>query len=217
MEYVKICGLKTIDNIRLCTEKNVIAVGFIYNIPDSPRNLNKGEINQLLKQIPREVRTVLVFKPKSISELEEIIKKIETNLYQVHCKFNIRSLDRLSNDIKRKLIVALKINSENKSLIIKEINLRPNQFFAYLLDSSEGQGIRFDYDLILEVLNKTYGTNVILAGGISLDNLERIINILNPFGIDVSSSLESEKGLKDPEKIKTFIEKIIEIKQEMVV
>jgi phosphoribosylanthranilate isomerase len=217
MEYVKICGLKNIEDIELCIEKNVIAVGFIYNVPDSPRNLNKKEINQLLKKIPKEVRMVLVFKPKTISEVIETIRNIETDLYQVHCSFNIRSLECLSKDIKKRLIVALKVNSENKSLIIQHINLSNNQFFAFLLDSSEGQGIEIDYDLILDVLKKTNGINIILAGGISLDNVERIIKILKPFGIDVSSSLESDKGIKDPNKIKKFLEKLIEIKQEMVV
>ena len=47
--------------------------------------------------------------------------------------------------------------------------------------------------------------------------MENIIKILKPFGIDVSSSLESEKGIKDPKKIKNFLEKLIKIKQEIVV
>ena len=217
MEYVKICGLKNIENIKLCINKNVTAVGFIYNVPESPRNLKREEINQLLKNIPEEIRTVLVFKPKTISEIVEVINKIETDLYQVHCRFNIRSLERLSDDIKRKLIVALKVNSENKASIIQEINLNHNQFYAILLDSSEGKGIDFDFDLILEILKKTYGIKVILAGGISFNNVERIIKILKPFGIDVSSSLEEKKGIKDPKKIKTFLEKLIEIKQEIIV
>ncbi|TFG13282.1 MAG: phosphoribosylanthranilate isomerase [Promethearchaeota archaeon] len=217
MEYVKICGLKNIEDIKLCNNKIVTAIGFIYNVPESPRNLNKVEINQLLKKIPRGIRTVLVFKPKSLSEVLEIIENIETDLYQVHCNFNIRSLERLSSDIKEKLIVALKVNSKNKSSIIKEINLTFNQFFAYVLDGSEGQGIEFDYDLILEVLKKTNGINIILAGGISLDNLEKIIKNLNPFGIDISSALESERGIKDPQKIKKFLYKLDEIKQEIVV
>ena len=216
MEYVKICGLKNIKNIQLCIEKNVNAVGFIYNVPDSPRNLNNVEINELLKKIPKEITTVLVFKPKTIPEIVDTIKIIETDLYQIHCSFNIRLLDKLPYDIKRKLIVALKLNSENKTVITQEINYSCNQFFGYVLDSSEGQGIEFDYDLISEVLKKTNGIKIILAGGISINNVERIIKTLKPFGIDVSSSLECAKGYKDPVKIKTFLEKLFEIKQEVV-
>ena len=179
--------------------------------------MRKAEINQLLKKIPRKIRTVLVFKPKNASEVVEIMNKIEADLYQVHCRFNIRSLDRFSSEIKRKLIIALKVDEANKSSVIQKINLSFNQFFAFLLDGSEGQGIEFDYDLVLEILKKTYGTKVILAGGISIGNVENIIKILKPFGIDVSSSLENEKGIKDPKKIKNFLEKLIEIKQEIVV
>ena len=217
MEYVKICGLKNFEDIELCINNGANAVGFICNVPKSPRNLREAEINQLLKKIPRKIRTVLVFKPKNASEVAEIMNKIEADLYQVHCRFNIRSLDRFSSEIKRKLIIALKLDEGNKSSVIQKINLSFNQFFAFLLDSSEGQGIEFDYDLVLEILKKTYGTKVILAGGISIGNVEKIIKILKPFGIDVSSSLENEKGIKDPKKIKNFLEKLIEIKQEIVV
>ena len=217
MEYVKICGLKNFEDIQLCINYGATAVGFIYKVPESPRNLKESDINELLKKIPKDIKTVLVFKPKDISEVVEIIDEIEADLYQVHFSFNIRSLDRLSSEIKRKLIVALNVDDENKSSVIQKINLSFNQFFAFLLDSSEGQGIEFDYDLVLEILKKTYGTKVILAGGISIGNVENIIKILKPFGIDVSSSLEGEKGRKDPRKIKKFLEKLIEIKQEIVV
>jgi len=217
MEYVKICGLKNFEDIKLCINNGANAVGFICNVPESPRNLDKTEIIELLNEIPKDIRTVLVSKPKNTSEVAEIMNQIEADLYQVHISFNIRSLDRFSTEIKRKLIIALKVDEENKSSVIQKINLSFNQFFAFLLDSSEGQGIEFDYDLVLEILKKTNGTKVILAGGISIGNVENIIKILKPFGIDVSSSLESEKGIKDPKKMKKFLEKLIEIKQEIVV
>jgi phosphoribosylanthranilate isomerase len=217
MEYVKICGLKNFKDVELCINNGANIVGFICNVPESPRNLDKTEIIELLNEIPKDIRTVLVSKPKNASEVAEIMNQIEADLYQVHIRFNIRSLDRFSTEIKKKLIIALKVDEENKSSVIQKINLSFNQFFAFLLDSSEGQGIEFDYDLVLEILKKTYGTKVILAGGVSIGNVENIIKILKPFGIDVSSSLESEKGIKDPKKIKNFLEKLIEIKQEIVV
>lgn len=216
MEYVKICGLKNIDQITLCNNTNVTAIGFIYNVPESPRNLKEAELNQLLNKVPKEIRTVLVFKPKKASDIMKIIKKTQTDLYQIHCNFDIKSLEKLSNDIKRRLIVALQVNSGNKESIIQTINLSYNQFYAFLLDSSEGHGIRFNYDLIKEILKKTNGTKVILAGGISISNVEYIIKILKPFGIDISSSLEIEKGVKDSKKIKEFLKKLIEIKQEKI-
>ena len=204
MEYVKICGLKNIDNIKLCNNKNVTAVGFIYNVPESPRNLKEVELNHLLLMVPKEIRTVLVFKPKKASDIMMIVKKLDTELYQVHCNFDIKFLERIPNDIKRRLIVALKVNSGNKESIIQNINLGYKQFYAFLLDGSEGHGIGFNYDLTKEILKKTNGAKIILAGGISISNVEYIIKTLKPFGIDISSSLEIEKGIKDSEKIKNF-------------
>jgi len=217
MEFVKICGLKKIEEVQLCINNGATAVGFIYNVLESPRNLEEAEIKALLNKIPKEIKTVLVFKTKNVSEILEIMTKIEVDLYQVHCSFNTPSLDEISSEMKRRIIIALKVNEGNKSSIIQTINLKYNQFFAILLDSSEGRGIEFNFDLILEILKKTCGARVIIAGGISMGNVEKIIKILNPFGIDISSSLESENGIKDPKKIMKFLEKLIEIRQKIVV
>jgi phosphoribosylanthranilate isomerase len=72
IEYVKICGLKNINQIKLCINKSVTAVGFIYNVPESPRNLEETEIYQLLNKVPKEIKTVLVFKPNKVSDIVEI-------------------------------------------------------------------------------------------------------------------------------------------------
>ena len=53
MDYIKVCGLKEIDHINLCIEGGATAVGFIYNVPSSPRNLQKDELITLLQQVPK--------------------------------------------------------------------------------------------------------------------------------------------------------------------
>ena len=81
-----------------------------------------------------------------------------------------------------------------------------------MIDNSEGHGNELELEIVKEVLKKTTGARVIVAGGIKVENVKNIVDVLEPYGIDASSSLESEKGVKDPSKIKELLELIKNIK-----
>jgi phosphoribosylanthranilate isomerase len=191
------------------------AVGFIYNVPSSPRNLEKDDLMKLLGEFPKGILRVIINRADSLSDCIKIMNEINADYYQFHCKFSLREFDRLPGPMRKRIIVGLKINQDNKDSVVNEIIFSFDQFFAFLLDNSEGQGSELDYDLILDVLRKTYGSKIIIAGGINVDNVEYLIKNLKPFGIDASSSLESERGVKDPIKIVKFLDKIKEIKSNM--
>lgn len=215
MNYVKICGLRDPLHIKLCSEYGANAAGFIYNVPNSPRNLQKDELMQLIKEFPKGILRVITFRADSLADSITIMNEIPANYYQIHCNFSIKEFNRLPANMKKKIIVALKVNQTNKETVIQEIISSFDQFFAFLLDNSEGQGAEFDFDLILEILRRTYGSKIIIAGGINIDNIEYLMRTLKPYGIDASSSLESERGIKDPVKIVKFLDKINEITQKI--
>ena len=216
MEYVKICGLKTYNDIQLCINNGATAVGFIYDVPESPRNLEKSKINMLIKNIPKEFRTVLVFKPKNIHKIKKIVKNINTDLYQIHGNFNNKELEKISENFKRRTIVATKLNHSNTNSVFNLINQFQDRFFAFLIDNSEGHGKDLDFDIVQEILKNRGKARIILAGGISIENVTDIVKKLDPYGIDVSSSLEIEKGVKDPYKIIQFLDKVNDLKQKLI-
>ena len=215
MEYIKVCGLKEIEHVELCRDNDANAVGFIYNVPSSPRNLEKSKLMNLLKEIPKNLLTVVVLKPQNISELESFMNEIDVDLYQIHSNFENQELDEISTELKKKIILALKVNQSNKENVIKKINKYQDQFFAFLIDNSEGHGTEFTFDIVADIIDNTNQARIIIAGGININNIEKIIRDLNPYGIDVSSSLESKKGVKDPSKIEIFLQKVNEIKAKM--
>ncbi len=205
IEYVKICGLKDIELVNLCAEYGASAVGFVYSVPASPRNLDKEEIIKLLKKIGSNLNTVIVFKPSSIEDIENTMEDLKATLYQIHPEFDLNEISSLSNQKKKKIILALKVSQSNKNYIIDIINLYSDQVFSFLLDNSEGKGCLMDLELVSEIFKKTPQVKKILAGGINEYNVEDLVNSLKPFGIDASSSLESERGVKSIKKIKTFL------------
>ncbi len=216
MEYVKVCGLKTYNNIQLSINHGATAVGFIYNVPESPRNLEKSKIKKLIKNVPKECRTVLVFKPKSIHEINKNVNHLKTDLYQIHGNFDNKELEKISENFKRRIIVAIKLNRSNINSVFNLINQFQDRFFAFLIDNSEGHGKVLDFDVVQEILINRGKARIILAGGISIENITDIIKILDPYGIDVSSSLEIEKGVKDPYKVIQFLDKVNDLKQKLI-
>ncbi len=215
MKYVKVCGLKNYEDIKICKEGGADAVGFIYKVPKSPRNLDKKMIEYLIQQINNNIFTVAVSKPQNITELMELVEKINVNYYQIHSSFKGSELERIPQDIKAKVILALKLNPYNIKEIIARINKYQQEFFAFLIDDSEGEGHPLNLSLVKKLLDKTDNAKIILAGGISIKNVEDIATKLNTYGIDVSSSLESEQGIKDPSKIIKFLEKIKELRKKL--
>ncbi len=177
--------------------------------------MEKDELLALLREFPKGILKVIINRSDSLSDCVKIMNEINADYYQFHCNFSLREFDKLPINIKKKIIVGMKVNQANKDSVINEIIYSFDQFFAFLLDNSEGHGTELDYGLILEVLRRTYGSKIIIAGGINIDNIEHLFINLKPFGIDASSSLESEKGIKDPVKIVKFLDKIKEIKSKI--
>ena len=216
MEYVKVCGLKTYNNIQLSINHGATAVGFIYDVPESPRNLGESKINMLIKNIPKDIKTVLVFKPKNIIKIRKVVNKINTNLYQIHGNFDNKELEKIPENFKKRIIVATKLNHRNINSVFNLINQFQDRFFAFLIDNSEGHGKVLDFDLVQEILKNRGKARIILAGGISIENITDIVKTLDPYGIDVSSSLEIEKGIKDPYKVIQFLDKVNDLKQKLI-
>ena len=213
MEYIKICGLRDPLHIKLSIEYGANAVGFVYNVPSSPRNLQREELMALLREFPKGVLRVIINRSDSLADCIKIMNQINADYYQFHCSFSLREFDKLPVHMRKQIIVGMKVNRANKHNIINEIIYSFDQLFAFLLDNSEGKGKELDYDLILDIIRQTYGSKIIIAGGINIDNVEHLIKDLKPFGIDASSSLESEPGVKDSVKIVQFLDKIKEIKE----
>ncbi|MFO8019844.1 MAG: phosphoribosylanthranilate isomerase [Promethearchaeia archaeon] len=208
MNYVKICGLKEIKNIQTCIDYGADAIGFIYNVPKSPRNLNQRNINQFHKSVYNQILTVGVTKAKKLRDINRMNAKIDTDLLQIHCSLSFDSLSKLSSSLKKKMIIARKMNFSNLKKLQNDIRKHSDDFYGFLIDNSEGHGDTLKINLVKHFLDGLNDERIILAGGISIGNIEQVVMNLNPYGIDVSSSLESKKGLKNDKKIEDFLKKI---------
>ena len=196
---VKICGITNLEDALLCEELGADAVGFIF-YEKSKRYVVPETVEQIAKQIGAFTLKVGVFVNEKPERINSISKAIQLNIVQLHGD----ETPEIISQINLPVIKAFRVNEQFN---FKTLNNYKNCY--YLLDTfskSEygGTGKTFNWNLIpVNLRNK-----IILSGGISSDNIHIIKKEINPYAVDVSSSLEEFPGKKNKEKLKEFFNKI---------
>jgi len=191
---VKVCGNNDPQIIQLCIEQGVSLLGFIINYPKSPRSISIEKLKSLIKNIPNSIKKVAVMVNPSIEEAKEVSNYC--NIIQLHGDETEEFIKQIKKETNLEVIKAIKV-SETKDL--NQVELFPSADIILYDTPSMGQsGEAFDFDLLKNLKNK----NFFLAGKISKDNVKSALRYTN--NIDVNSSLETERGIKDPQKIKEF-------------
>ena len=200
---VKICGITIKEQALAIAALNVDALGFIL-YQKSPRYIKPNKIRSIINVLPPFVKTVGVFVNESIADLTEIMLQSGLDLAQL-------SGDE-SPDYCRQL-------TENGISWIRSFRIRdpadldqtalfPANYI--LLDAWSdkdfgGTGKTFDWHIIDQLPDRY---EIILAGGINIENVEKAIKSVQPYGIDVSSGVEESPGVKSIEKVKALLKRI---------
>ena len=203
----KICGIKNEDTLICCEDNSVDFFGMIF-YSKSPRNISIEDASNLQKKSEHlNINGVGVFVNKNINEIEDIIKKVRLKYVQLHGSEDeeyIKTLKRIGV----KVIKSISISNINDLRNISNYNSSDYFLFDYKPMKNElpgGNAKSFDWNIL-----KNLNTNKpwFLSGGISIKNIQEILNDINPFGIDLSSGVEKELGIKDNHIINNFIGKL---------
>jgi phosphoribosylanthranilate isomerase len=209
---VKICGITSLKDLLMATEAGADAVGFVVDVPQSPRNLSINEAKKLMRSTPIFVETVAVIVPQDLSHLEKIHKNLNPNVIQIHgssCLYkDIR--DRFPDAL---LIGAIQAKSDLK---IDAIIEAADAFDAILLDSyvsgkCGGTGRTHDWEISKDVKEAIRPKPLILAGGLRPENVREAISMVKPYAVDVSSGVELSPRVKDRKKVFEFIKNAKEV------
>ncbi len=207
--FVKICGIQkeeTLMRLRYM-EPSPTAVGFIVEIPESSRNLNLQEAKYLLDLSPKSILKTIVITKSSIEEIEELDDFLEPDLIQIHIPHISKIFFKLPPAIQRKLVIPIKTingNLEEKFKMVLRLGDSP---FSYLLDSSEGKGKQINLEMAKRFFERFPEKRIVIAGGITPANVGGLLETLQPFGVDASSSLEVD-GIKDIALIQDYMNEI---------
>ncbi len=204
---IKICGIQNKETLICCEKNSINFFGMIF-YSKSPRNISIEKAIVLQKISENfKINGVGVFVDRNIDELEEIIKKIKLRFVQLHGSED----DTYIKNIKKngvKIIKSISISNKNDLNQIDKYENADYFLFDYkpLKDELPGGNAKsFDWKILRKL---EIETPWFLSGGINTNNIHQILDDINPFGIDLSSGVEKELGIKDNRIINNFIEKL---------
>jgi phosphoribosylanthranilate isomerase len=192
--FVKICGVTTEADALLAVGMGASAVGFVF--APSPRQMAPAAVADIVKRLPHEIVTVGVFRDEAPQRVIEIANQIGLRAVQLHGVEPITDTQWIAG----------RVGWTIKAFPAGHRNIeRFEEYGAQLLlidGASPGSGELFDWRLAEGVVDPR---RLIVSGGLRPDNVGAAIAHLHPWGVDVSSGVESSPGVKDPGKLRQFI------------
>jgi phosphoribosylanthranilate isomerase len=199
---VKICGITRADDALAAAAMGVDAIGLVF-CDRSPRNVEIEQAAAICRQLPAFVTTVALFLDADQSLVNEVLTQVPIEVLQFHGAEEPSYCERFA----RPYIKALGMGSLNREGLISRSKSYKNAR-GLLLDSHEpgaagGTGKTFDWNTI-PVLNKP----VILAGGLTVSNVAEAVSRVHPWAVDVSSGVETDKGIKSVDLMSAFLQEV---------
>jgi len=212
---IKFCGITLLEDALASVRLGVDALGFVF-FKESPRYIKPELAKEIIKNLPPFVSSVGIFVNEDIRFIEECIELCGLNAVQLHGDEDIDYCMAFKNLLSGygkvswtkgvKLIKAIRIKDRDS---IRSIENCPAD--AFLLDTYKSNvygGTGQGFDRSIAILAKEYGKDIIVAGGLTPNNVYKMIKDVRPYGVDVSSGIESSPGKKNLELMEEFVKEV---------
>jgi phosphoribosylanthranilate isomerase len=196
---VKICGITRVEDAVSAVNAGADAIGLVFYAP-SPRCISVEQAQKIIAAIPPFVSVVGLFVSAPKAEIEAVLSKVRLDILQFHGDETVGECEQINLPYYKAIRVKAGTN-----LLQYEVEFGSAK--ALLLDAHSesafgGTGQTFDWNLIPKNLTKP----IILAGGLTMENVEVAIQQVRPYAVDVSGGVEVTKGIKDVAKIAAFMQ-----------
>lgn len=209
MVKVKICGFTRADDVKASSDLGVDMVGVIL-IPSASRGITLEQAQDVLK-VGKSVDKVAVIMPDSPAEASAVARRLNPDYLQIHSKFSAAQLAEIKKLSGKKIIGVVAIPQkilDRKEILDRAIEV--SKAVDYILldtkgSSGGGTGLTHDWKFSREIRD-VVGKPIFLAGGLNPKNVKSAIEVVQPYGVDVATGVESAIGKKDPKLMREFIE-----------
>lgn len=202
MTRVKICGITCLEDLNAVVSTGADAIGLTVDVPvETPREISQTAAVELARAAPPFVTTVLVTMPDTPETTVELAARVQPDVVQIHGDVTPGDLAYLSAKIHGDVIRAVSSEDAARYDTIAD---------ALLVDSLDasgagGTGETHDWERT-RTLVEELSSPVILAGGLTPENVGEAVEVVDPFAVDVASGVEADPGRKDPDAVATFVE-----------
>ncbi|MEJ2355705.1 MAG: phosphoribosylanthranilate isomerase [candidate division WOR-3 bacterium] len=194
---LKICGITNKEDAIMVANLGADALGFVF--AESKRKITPEKAKEITEILPPFITTVGIFLDTDLQEVNEICEYTSLDAVQLHGNETPEYCDK----IKRKVIKGISINaSDTKESLLSK--MKDYSVSAFILDPGRGSGKVFEWKIA-----KGIKKPIIIAGGLTPDNVKQVIKDLHPYGVDVSTGVEKGYGKKDRKKVEKFIKEAL--------
>ncbi len=209
MTWVKICGTTNLEDALMAIEAGADAIGFVF--APSRRQVTATEVARIVGQMPEHVEKIGIFLNESAERVVRVAEEAGLSGVQLHGAESLQSVRRLKESAPRlKIFKGIHVSPTLPADL--HLWLESGVADAVLLDSGSpqkggGTGKTFDWESAGHVISGApKGSRLVVAGGLSPENVAHAITRMRPWGVDVVSGVEAEVGRKDPRKVRAFID-----------
>lgn len=193
---VKICGITNVKDAILAVEAGTDALGFIF-VPETPRYIDPSDAAKIIRSIPPFITTVGVFKDEEKPIVQRVVIETGITYIQLHGFETPEYCEEFSLPV----IKVFEFNEKSNLSILDSYNVN-----AHLVDKPKSTKGTANWNVAL--LAKRYSNRLILAGGLTPENVSDAIHFVKPYAVDVASGVEYEIGKKDQWKMNKFIQEV---------
>jgi len=198
---VKICGLKQLEDARLCADLGADSIGLVFHAP-SPRFLEIDAAIKIRRALPPFVTVTALFLNEVHEWIREVVERVKPDCLQFHGNESVETCEGFELPYIKAIPMGGVANAQDYAVDFSSAQ-------GFLLDSNVagrmgGSGDTFDWSKI----PSSFGSPLVLAGGLNPGNVAEAITQVKPWGVDVSSGVESARGIKDQALIKQFFSEV---------
>lgn len=201
---VKICGLTNAEDAAVAVEAGADAVGFVFH-KKSPRCADMAVVKAIVKELPPFVLPIGVFVNEDAKVVRNVMDSCGLALAQLHGDETAAYCEQLG----RPMLKAIRLLDRHSFLALAEFQgragVRGFLVDAFSPDAYGGTGQVADWSLAAEAAAVT---RILLAGGLTPENVAQAIEQVRPYGVDVSSGVEASPGRKDHAKVRAFVQAV---------
>ena len=198
---VKICGITRAEDAQTAARLGADAIGLVFH-GASPRNVTIGQAQALLHRLPPFVTRVGLFVDADPGHIEQILDSVPLDILQFHGQERATECSRYGKPYIKAIHMKAGLSLQQEIECYTEA--AGILLDTYSNSAAGGSGETFDWTQVPPDM----GCPVILAGGLDADNVATAIQQVHPYAVDVSSGVESSKGIKDAEKMAAFINEV---------
>jgi phosphoribosylanthranilate isomerase len=199
MSKIKICGLQRTDDITFVNKYMPDYIGFVF--AKSKRQVDYNRAKEMKSLLNSNIQAVGVFVNEPLENVIKLCKDNIIDIVQLHGNEDEEYINALKSKVDNQIIKAVRVQNTQQILNAEKLPVDFLLLDAYNPNAQGGTGEVFNWDIIPKKSTKP----IFLAGGLGVENLEKAINAVNPYCVDLSSSVEV-KGFKNEEKIKEVVD-----------